>query len=175
MLFGGTMPAAERLIPLTPPGLVPVSLAGALLRLLAVAAAGWAVAKLAPRGSFRALLYSVTVLCAIVLASAVVWVTGLQILVSKSWGYDGIQGSVLLTFFLSFVGMLYLAMLLWWIDVESRCPCCLRLPGMPEMHGHPYDVLVNPLAIESICFHGHGVAVQSRWGRCFLADPGGVL
>lgn len=133
---------------------MPVSLTGALLRTLAVAGLGWAIANLAPRRSLRAFLYAVIVLCGIVLGAAVFWVTGMQILARRSWGHDGIQGFALLAFLFGFVGMLYLAVWQWWIDVENRCPYCLRLPGMSETRGSPDHVLLDPLEIESICFVG---------------------
>lgn len=87
---------------------MPVSLTGALLRTLAVAGLGWAIANLAPRRSLRAFLYAVIVLCGMVMGAAVFWVTGMQILARRSWGHDGIQGFALL-FLFGFVGMLYLA------------------------------------------------------------------
>jgi hypothetical protein len=62
---------------------------------------------------------------------------GTQILARRSWGHDGIQGFALLAFLFGFVGMLYLAVWQWWIDVENRCPYCLRLPGMSETRGSP--------------------------------------
>jgi len=107
---------------------VPVSLTGALLRTLAVAGLGSAIANLAPRRSLRAFLYAVIVLCGIVLGAAVFWVTGMQILARRSWGHDGIQGFALLAFLFGFVGMLYLAVWQWWIDVETgvRIVCGCR-------------------------------------------------
>ena len=64
------------------------------------------------------------------------------------------EGFALLAFLFGFVGMLYLAAWQWWIDAENRCPCCLRLPGMPETRGNAHDVSLDPLEIESICFRG---------------------
>jgi hypothetical protein len=175
MLFGQGLPVAERIIPLTPPGVVPVELAGALLRTVVVAGVGWAVANLLPRKLFRAFLYSVIVLCGIVLGGAVSWVTGMEILASRSWGHDGLQGFALLGFLFGFVGLLYVGLWWWWADVENRCPYCLRLPGMPEIRGNAHDVLVDPLEIESICFRGHGVVLQSRWRRRFQPASEGAL
>jgi hypothetical protein len=175
MLFREVLPKAERIIPSVPGGVVTVSLTGALLRTLAVAGLGWAIANLAPRRSLRAFLYAVIVLCGIVLGAAVFWVTGMQILARRSWGHDGIQGFALLAFLFGFVGMLYLAVWQWWIDVENRCPYCLRLPGMSETRGSPDHVLRDPLEIESICFRGHGVMLESRWRHRFHATPEGVL
>src|SRR5215469_5294649 len=167
MLFGLGLPAAERIIPLTPAGVVPVGMAGALLRIVLVAGVSWAVANLLPRKLFRAFLYFVMVLCQIVLGGAVSWVTGMQILAGRNWGHDGLQGFTLLGFPFAFVALLYVGLRRWWTDVENRCPYCLRLPGMPETRGNAHDVLVDPLEIESICFRGHGVILQNRWRRRF--------
>jgi hypothetical protein len=169
LLFCGDLPAVERVIPLTPGGAVPVELAGALLRALAAAGIVRVATNLLPRRSLRSCLYAATVLCGIVLAGAVSWVLGIQILASRSWGHDGLQGLSLLGFLFGFIAMLYVAMSRWWIDAESRCPDCLRLPGMPESRGKPHDVLLEPREIESICFRGHGVLLQSRWSRRFQA------
>jgi hypothetical protein len=169
MLFWADLPAQERLIPLTPANAVPVELAGALLRALAAAGMVRLAADLRPRRSLRSWLYAAIVLFGIVLACAVLWVTGIQILANRSWGHDGLQGFSLLGFLFGFIAMLYVAMSRWWVDVESRCPFCLRLPGMPESRGKPYDVLVEPREMESICFRGHGALLQSRWSRRFRA------
>jgi hypothetical protein len=167
MLFGQGLPAAARIIPLTPAGVVPVGMAGTLLRIVLVAGIVWAVANLLPRKLLRAFLYFIVVLCQIVLGGAVSWVTGMQILAGRSWGHDGLQGFTLLGFPFAFVALLYVGLRRWRADMEIRCPYCLRLPGMPETRGNAHDVLVNPLETESICFRGHGVALRSRWRRLF--------
>jgi len=175
ILFCQDLPAAARIIPLTPAGIVPVGLAGALLRTVAVAGLACAIAALLLQRLNRAFFYSITVLCEIVLGGAVAWVTGMQILAARSWGHDGPQGLALLAFIFGLSGMLYAGMRWWWVDVENRCPYCLRLPGLPEARGKAHDVLVDPLEIESICFRGHGTVLQSRWRRRFQAGLEGVL
>ncbi len=72
------------MIPLTPSGVVPVGMAGALLRTLLIAGVVWVIANLLPRGSFRASLYSLVVLCGIVMAGAVSWMTGMKLLACRS-------------------------------------------------------------------------------------------
>ena len=175
ILFNQDLPAVERIIPLTPAGVVPVGLAGALLRTMALGGLAWASAALLPRRLSRAYLYAITVLCEIVFGGAVSWVAGMQILTVRSWGHDGLQGLALVAFVFGFLGVLYVLMRRWWVDVESRCPYCLRLPGMPEATGSAHNLLVDPLEIESICFRGHGLPLQSRWRRHFQAASGGVL
>jgi hypothetical protein len=174
ILFGNDLPAADRIIPLNPPGLVPINLAGALLRTMAVAGCAWALGVFLSRKSARALIYSLIVFCEIVAGGAASWVTGMQILASRSWGHDILQGFALLAFAFGFIGLLFVAVRWWWADVENRCPRCLRLPGMPETRGNRNDLLVDPLEVESICFHGHGLRFESRWGRRFHAASEGV-
>lgn len=175
MLLGQGLPAAKRIIPLTPAGVVPVGLAGGLLRIVLLTGVVLAVANLLPRKLFRAFLYFIVVLCQIVLGEAVSWVTGIQILAGRRWGHDGLQGFTLLGFLFAFVALLCASLWGWRADMQNRCPYCLRLPGMPETRGNALDILVNPLEIESICFRGHGVALRSRWRRLFEPVSGRAL
>jgi hypothetical protein len=173
ILFCEVLPKTERIIRPMPGGAVPVSLTGALLRTLAVAGLGWGSQTWCRGDRFARFSMPSSFFCGIVLGAAVFWVTGMQILASRSWGHNG-MGFALLAFLFGFVGMLYLALWQWWIDVENRCPYFLRLPGMSETRGNAHDVLVDPLEIESICIRGHGVVLESRWRRRFRATPPGA-
>ncbi len=102
-------------------------------------------------------------------------VTGMHALAARSWGHDDLQGLALLVFVFGFIGVLYTAMRRWWVDVKNRRPYCLRLPGMPETTGNAHDVVLAPLEIESICFRGHGLLLQSRRRRRFQAARKGAL
>jgi hypothetical protein len=166
MLLGTDAPSNVRLIPLTPAGVVPVDFAGAVLRLLAAAGLAW---MMMGRRSLRACLYAAMVLGEIVIVAAVAWVTGIQVLASKSWGHDGVQGLALVGFLFAFAAGLCFAISRWQVDLDMRCPDCLGLPGMPEVRGKSHDVMLDPREIESICFRGHGVLVQSRWSPRFEA------
>ena len=173
MLNLGVQPPSERLIPLTPAGLVPVDFVGFALRILLVCGLARIALDLFPRTSLRLSVYATAVLFGVTFAAAVCWITFLQALVARSWAHDGVQGIVLIAFVFGFTGTVYKAMRLWWVDVERRCPVCLRLPGMPEPRGKQHDILVEPLEVESICFHGHGLISESRWSRRFT--PGEQL
>ena len=169
ILFCMDTPANQRLVPLTPEGVAPVNLAGAVIRGLALVGLGWATANLLRRRFLRAYLYSVIVLSELLFGGALLWVNGVQALATRSWGHDFLQGLALLAFLFSFLAALYAALRAWWNDVGTRCPYCLRLPGMTETRGNLHDVLVYPLESESVCFYGHGLLLQSRWDRRF--DP----
>ena len=164
MLLFQDLPAMDRIIPLAPSGLAPVELPAVLLRIAAVIGLGMVVA--APRPIY-ARLYAGVVLLGIMLTFAVAWVTGMQVLASRSWGHDGLQGLALLSFMFAFTGILSIAMWRWRLDFQARCPCCMRLPGMPRSSGRVNDLIIDPLQTDSICFRGHGSVIQTRWSRRF--------
>lgn len=59
---------------------------------------------------------------------------------------------------------------LWWSDLRQRCPVCLEPMVMPLTDGEAACVLIDPAVTESVCVHGHGVLVESRWVRRFRAE-----
>lgn len=163
----------DRWIPATPAGLVPTQLAAWVLRIWMISGLARIAFHLPAKTSWRLSWYAVAVLIIMAFAGAVFWVVSLQFLTNRSWHHDGVQGLSLLVFGFAFLGLLYAGSRLWWADVKRRCPICLRLPGMPEQRGKPNDILVEPLEVESICFHGHGVFTENRWTRHFA--PGAPL
>jgi hypothetical protein len=178
MLLLGDAPHVDRVVPLTPRGLVPVELPAILLRIIGAVGLAWASICLQ---SAYSRLYAAIVLGEILLTGAVVWTTGIQILARRSWGHDFLQGFVLLGFSFAFLWILYRAILLWHFDVKKRCPRCLRLPGMPLSSGKIHDLLVDPCQTNSICFRGHGSVLETRWSvrfhpaeRLFPTDRGGI-
>ncbi len=58
----------------------------------------------------------------------------------------------------------------WWSDLRQRCPVCLERMVMPLREGAEDRVLLGPAVTESVCVHGHGVLVESRWVRRFRAE-----
>jgi len=170
---GVQVTSTVRLIPSTPPGVVPIELARFVLSLLTLCGIARIGFGLLAGVSLRLCLYAATVLLALALNTAIAWITVLEALTAKRWGHDGLQGMALLLCGFAFTSLLYHAARWWWVDVERRCPVCLRLPGMPEHHGRATDVLIDPLETESICFYGHGLIREDRWSRRFAA--GGPL
>jgi hypothetical protein len=93
--------------------------------------------------------------------------TGLEVLLRRRWGADFIQSLALGLFLIAYWWSAYWVMKLWWLYVERRCPVCLSLRGMPDVRGKEDGILIEPLEVESICLHGHGLAVESRWRSRF--------
>jgi len=163
--FSGSVHVA-RLIPLTPRGTVPVRFAAVTLWIFLLAG----FARLAPRlssGGWRIGLYGAGLLCEMAAAGSIAWGTSLQLLLGHSWGAVGIQGFALLLFLMAYAWAAWWALRVWWRDLERRCPVCLRLPGLPDVRGKAHSLLIEPLEVESICFYGHGLAVESRWRSRF--------
>ncbi len=78
-----------------------------------------------------------------------------------------------LRFGLLFVAYLLLAALqcrYWWSDLSQRCPICLDRLIMPLTEGTAHRILLDPAITESVCAHGHGVLVESRWSRRFRPE-----
>lgn len=157
----------ERMIPLAPTSSVPVGFSAITLWILLLV--GWAriVIEFVVRRDWRICIYAGVVLCGIAAVGSLCWATGMQILLRWRWGSDLIQGVALGLFQLGYWWSPYGAWRLWWRDVARRCPVCLRLPGMPDVRGKASDVLLEPREVESICLHGHGLVVESRWSSRF--------
>jgi len=58
----------------------------------------------------------------------------------------------------------------WWSDLRERCPKCLERMVMPLTDGAADRVLIDAAVTESVCVHGHGVLVDSRWVRKFRVE-----
>jgi hypothetical protein len=159
----------SRFIPLTPPGVVPIGIAGAMLVWFATLGSAWLV-RLARRTGWRVWVYGAAGLAAWMAFGALAWVTGLQVLMRHAWRHDGIQVTVILLYILAYVGGAYLALRFWRRDLERRCPVCLRLCGLAEARGSAAGVLLAPPEVESVCLQGHGLNVENQWGRSFGPD-----
>lgn len=158
---------AQRFIPLTPAGIVPMGFAVVVLAMFLMVGAVRTARGPLPRRNWRILLYATLLLVELAFAGVVLWVVGMQSLLSWRWGNDRIQGLALCYFAFGYLGLAWQAMRRWWRDVELRCPLCLRLLGMHEVHGRAHALLVEPAETESICLYGHGAVLESRWRRSF--------
>jgi hypothetical protein len=166
----GPAPRIDRFVPLTPRGIVPMGFAALTLWSFAVIGIVRIHAGFKPRANWRVWTFGVVTLIQLVFFGDVLWATGLQILLMKRWLVDVIQGFAMITFAFAYVALASAALRVWYRDLESRCPVCLRRLGMAEVRGNAHDVLVAPLETESICLRGHGLNVQNRWGREFGPD-----
>ena len=75
-----------------------------------------------------------------------------------------------MSFPFTFVGWAFVTMRLWRHDLLGRCPACLRRLGLSDVRGNASDLLIAPLERETICLHGHGANIESRWGHAFETD-----
>jgi hypothetical protein len=99
------------------------------------------------------------------LASLVVWAATIRLWTPSSTGG--------LRFGLLFVVFLLLAAVqcrYWWSDLSQRCPVCLDRLILPLTEGTANRILLDSAITESVCAHGHGVLVESRWSRRFRPE-----
>ena len=164
--FTGPAPM-ERILPLQRTGIVPVGFAAATLWTVAIAGVARIVLHFISRRQWRVSLYAAGVLFAMVVTGGFIWITGMQLLLARRWGADFVQIAAVGVFGFAYVLAAFAAMRFWSRDMDLRCPVCLRLPGLPDARGKVHDLVVDPREIESICMHGHGYAVESRWRRGF--------
>ena len=161
----------ERLIPLTPRGVVPTGFAAVTLWSFWLIAMARLAAAPRLRAHFRVWAFGGAILVLLMAFGGVFWATALQVLLVNRWAHEGAQGSAIIAFLFGYVGWAFAALRFWYHDLESRCPVCLRRFGMPEVRGSVNDVLIAPLETETICLHGHGLNVESIWGPVFAPDP----
>lgn len=164
----------ERFVPLTPSTVVPMGLPDVTLWCLALIALARVAATPKVRLQWRAWAFAAATLVPLVALSAALWATSLQFLMKNRWHSDALQGLVIVTFCFAFIGASILAFKVWYRDLLSRCPICLRRLGMAEFRGNSADILIAPLERETICLHGHGVSLESHWRQVFEVDRSGT-
>jgi hypothetical protein len=110
------------------------------------------------------LLYGLGVACLHLLASLTAWALVIQIC--------GVTAGLALPALV--IAYSAIAMMLqcryWWLDLRQRCPVCLDCLVMPLKEGTADRVLLEAPVTESVCVHGHGVLVESRWARQFRGE-----
>lgn len=160
----------ERLVPLTPQGVVPTGFAAVTLWSFGLIALVRLAAAPRLRAHRRVWAFGGAILVLLIAFGGMFWATALQLLLGNRWARDGDQGAAIIAFLFGYVGWAFAALRFCYRDLESRCPVCLRRFGMPEVRGRPYDMLIAPRETETICLHGHGLNVESIWGRVFARD-----
>jgi hypothetical protein len=55
-------------------------------------------------------------------------------------------------------------------DLLQRCPVCLERLLLSSTEGNEERMLLSAAVTESVCAHGHGLLVESRWERRFRQD-----
>ena len=115
----------------------------------------------------RSFLYGVFLGFLHALASILVWALAIQLWLRTSWQTSlsaGLSFSVLAIAYV--LGTAIQCGCLWW-DFRHRCPACLDRLLLSWTQGDEDRILLNPAAAESVCAHGHGVLLESRWVRDF--------
>ena len=118
-----------------------------------------------PRGKVRWLLYGFLVAFLHALVSLMAWALAIQI-----WNWTPSAGTASVVFWLAFVAYLLLSAMqcrYWRRDLSQRCPICLESLVLPLTEGAADRILLESAITESVCAHGHGVLVESRWSRRF--------
>jgi hypothetical protein len=72
--------------------------------------------------------------------------------------------------FIAWMGVAVMQVRYWWSDLRSRCPVCFERMVLPLTEGAEGSMILRPAVTESICTHGHGVLVESRWSRTFRPE-----
>ena len=104
------------------------------------------------------------------LASMLVWALAIQVWDGAPWPtrlVEGLSFSVLLA---SYLLITALQCRYWIRDLYQRCPVCLESPLLTFTQGASDRVLRSTWVTESVCSHGHGVLVETRWMRQFRRD-----
>ena len=159
-----------RFVPLTPPGAVPMGFANVALWCFALLGMAQVAAAPRLRIHWRVWAFAVSTLLLLVALGGVLWATGLELLMKSRWNSDGLQGLAILAFPFAYLGWAFLTLRLWRRDLLRRCPVCLRRLGLADWRGNGANLLVAPLERETICLHGHGADVESRWRHTFATD-----
>jgi len=157
----------ERFVPLAPSGVVPMGFADVTLWCFALIGMARIAATPKLRVHWRAWTFAVATLFLVIALGAVLWATGLQLLMQKRWASDTVQGAAIVTFPFAYVGWAFVALRIWYRDLLGRCPVCLRRLGMADLRGNANDLLIAPLEKDTVCLRGHGANVESRWKDTF--------
>jgi hypothetical protein len=111
------------------------------------------------------LLYGSTLFCLHALTSLTTWAFAMQLWNRIQW-----LNAAALAFPMLIVacwGVAALQCRYCWSDLRRRCPFCLNRLLLPLTDGTADRVLLDPAVTESICAHGHGALLESRWIRRF--------
>ncbi len=123
------------------------------------------IAKL--KSVHRWLGYGLAVACLHSLASLMAWAVANQLWSRVTWATDGRALIGFLVLSAIYLGVVALQCRYWWQDLRRRCPFCLDRLLLPLTEGTPDCILLNSATTESVCAHGHGVLVETRWSSRF--------
>ncbi len=122
-------------------------------------------------GSFRCwprwLAYGLLVGSLHALASLLLWALEMQLWARIAWATDGRALFGFLFCFAIYVATLAFQYNLWWHDLRQRCPFCLHSLLLRFTEGSSDCFLLNAATTESMCPHGHGTLVETKWSSKF--------
>lgn len=121
-------------------------------------------------GRCRWLFYATLTGCLHALASLTGWAYVIQLWTRAAWPThlgEALALSLLLVLQLLIAAVQFR---IWVRDLCQRCPVCLERLLLSSTNGATESVLLSTSVTESICAHGHGVLVETRWNRQFRRE-----
>ena len=115
----------------------------------------------------RWLSYGLAVACLHSLASLMTWAVANQLWMRMTWSTDDRALIGFLVLSAVYMGVVALQCRYWWHDLRRRCPFCLDRLLLALTEGAADCFLLNTATTESVCAHGHGVLVETRWSCQF--------
>lgn len=119
------------------------------------------------RDKGRWLCYGVAVAFLHALASLTAWAFAIQMWNRAPSPTAGVAGVIFSLLLVSWLVIAVIQCWYWWNDLRQRCPVCLDRLLLPLTEGTASRMLLGSAITESLCAHGHGVLVESRWCRRF--------
>jgi hypothetical protein len=116
------------------------------------------------------LLYAVLLGCLHLLASMLFWAVGVQLWNAASWPTRLAEGLSFSTLLVSYILITAFQCRSWFRDLYRRCPVCLESLLLSCTQGASDRMLLSTPVTESVCSHGHGVLIETRWVRQFRPE-----
>ncbi len=116
-----------------------------------------------PRWLFHTLLLG----CLHTLASMIAWAFGIELWIRIPWPTPLAAALSFASLFLAYLLMAAAQCRAMRCDLLNRCPICLDRLLLAWTRGEANRALLNVATTESLCAHGHGVLIESRWNRHF--------
>lgn len=112
-------------------------------------------------------LYGTALLFLHAFASIAAWALVNQVWNRMDWSSSGSAAPAYALLVIAYIGSAAMQFVWFRSDLFERCPVCLDRLVLPITEGAAGNVLLNPAITESVCVHGHGVLVESRWSSRF--------
>jgi hypothetical protein len=123
-----------------------------------------------PFGGLRWLAYAVFAGALHALASLTAWAFAIEIWSRIAWPTHLSAALCFPLIYVAYLLSIAVQCRYWQRDLYHRCPICLERMLLTSTHGATDSVLLSMAVTESICAHGHGVLIESRWVRQFRQE-----